>query len=169
MMSKPKRLPSAIACRTATGPKASGRAFRMDYLYHQPMLGHKIVDEHEPHEVLYGMIHRNKPAALTSKRPMDTLLQDLRYAVRTLVNNPGFAALTVLCLALGIGVNSTIFSVVDTVAIRPLPFTDPNRLVSLNTTNATRGINSGGVSYPDFRDWKERAHSFADIAAVSGP
>ena len=57
---------------------------------------------------------------------MDTLLQDLRYAVRTLVKNPGFAALTIACLALGIGVNSTIFSVVDTVAIRPLPFRDPD-------------------------------------------
>src|SRR5881396_2198431 len=99
---------------------------------------------------------------------MDAFRQDFRYALHMFVANPGFAALTILCLALGIGVNSTIFSVVDTVAIRPLPFTDPNRLVSLNTTNATRGINSGGVSYPDFRDWKERAHSFADIAGVSG-
>ena len=59
---------------------------------------------------------------------MDTLLQDLRYAARTLVKSPGFAALTIACLALGIGVNSTIFSVVDTVAIRPLPFHEPERL-----------------------------------------
>jgi len=56
---------------------------------------------------------------------MDKLLQDVRYALRTLIQNPGFSALTILCLALGIGVNSTIFSVVDTVSIRPLPFTDP--------------------------------------------
>ena len=60
---------------------------------------------------------------------MDALLQDLRYACRTLVKNPGFAALTIVCLALGIGVNSTIFSVVDTVAIRPLPFRDAHELV----------------------------------------
>ena len=73
----------------------------------------------------------NFAAAPASKCRMDTFLQDLRYAARTLVKNPGFAALTIACLALGIGVNSTIFSVVDTVAIRPLPVRDPDRLVSL--------------------------------------
>ena len=64
---------------------------------------------------------------------MDTFLQDLRYAVRTLIKNPGFAVLTITCLALGIGVNSTIFSVVDTIAIRALPFRDSEQLVSLET------------------------------------
>ena len=77
---------------------------------------------------------------------MDTLLQDLRYAARTLVKNPGFAALTIACLALGIGVNSTIFSVVDTVAIRPLPFLEPDRLVSLATTHQANGVDYGAVS-----------------------
>ena len=99
---------------------------------------------------------------------MDTLLQDLRYAARTLVKNPGFAALTIVCLALGIGVNSTIFSVVDTVAIRPLPFRDPERLVSLHTTHQVNGIDRGAVSYLDVQDWKARTRSFADIATVTG-
>jgi predicted permease len=99
---------------------------------------------------------------------MDTLLQDLRYAFRTLVKNPGFAALTILCLALGIGVNSTIFSVVDTVAIRPLPFRDPERLVSLHTTHQANGIDRGDASYLDVQDWKARTRAFADIATVSG-
>jgi putative ABC transport system permease protein len=99
---------------------------------------------------------------------MDTFLQDLRYAARTLVKNPGFAALTIACLALGIGVNSTIFSVVDTVAIRPLPFRDPSALVSLATTHQANGIDRGDVSYLDLQDWKARSRSFADIAAVSG-
>jgi len=99
---------------------------------------------------------------------MDTLLQDLRYAARTLVKNPGFAALTIVCLALGIGVNSTIFSVVDTVAIRPLPFRDPERLVSLHTTHQVNGIERGGASYLDVQDWKARTHAFADIATVTG-
>jgi hypothetical protein len=98
---------------------------------------------------------------------MDTLLQDLRYAVRTLLKNPGFAALTIACLALGIGVNSTIFSVVDTVAIRPLPFRDPERLVSLHTTHQVNGIDRGAVSYLDAQDWKARTRSFADIATPS--
>src|SRR5437867_11495502 len=82
-----------------------------------------------------------------SNRGMDTFLQDLRYAARTLIKNPGFAALTIVCLALGIGVNSTIFSVVDTVAIRPLPFRDPERLISLRTTHQANGVDRGGASF----------------------
>jgi predicted permease len=99
---------------------------------------------------------------------MDSLLQDLRYAARTLVKNPGFAALTVACLALGVGVNSTIFSVVDTIAIRPLPFSDPGHLVSLNTTKMANGIERGGASFLDLQDWKARTHAFAEIASVAG-
>src|SRR5436309_13683810 len=99
---------------------------------------------------------------------MDSLLQDLRYAVRALVKSPGFAALTIACLALGIGVNSTIFSVVDTVAIRPLPFTDPDRLVSIYSTHKASGIDMGAVSYLDLQDWRARTHSFSDVAAVTG-
>jgi len=99
---------------------------------------------------------------------MDAFLQDLRYAARTLVKNPGFAALTIACLALGIGVNSTIFSVVDTIAIRPLPFREPDTLVSLHTTHQANGIDRGSASFLDVRDWKARTHAFADIATVSG-
>src|SRR6266849_1448171 len=103
-----------------------------------------------------------------SNSPMDTFLQDLRYAGRTLLKNPGFAALTIACLALGIGVNSTIFSVVDTIAIRPLPFREPDTLASLHTTHQANGIDRGSASFLDVRDWKARAHAFADIATVSG-
>src|SRR5712691_2821662 len=110
----------------------------------------------------------NFAAAPASKCRMDTFLQDLRYAARTLVKNPGFAALTIACLALGIGVNSTIFSVVDTIAIRPLPFREPDTLVSLHTTHQANGIDRGSASFLDVRDWKARAHAFADIATVSG-
>ena len=74
---------------------------------------------------------------------MDAFFQDLRYAGRTLVKTPGFAALTIVCLALGIGVNSAIFSVVDAIAIRPLPFREPARLVSLRTTHRSNGIDRG--------------------------
>jgi len=99
---------------------------------------------------------------------MEQFLQDLRYAGRTLVKSPGFAALTVVCLALGIGVNSTIFSVVDTVAIRALPFHDPDRLVSLETTHRANGVDHGNASFLDVRDWKARTRAFADIATVTG-
>src|SRR5437773_9358960 len=99
---------------------------------------------------------------------MDTFLQDLRYAARTLIKNPGFAALTIVCLALGIGVNSTIFSVVDTVAIRLLPFRDPGRLISLRTTHQANGVDRGGASFLDVRDWKARTRVLSDIATVTG-
>ena len=127
-------------------------------------------DQHEqPHDrFACGEFYRNFDWWPTSKSQMDTLLQDLRYAARTLVKNPGFAALTIVCLALGIGVNSTIFSVVDTVAIRPLPFRDPDALVALHTTHQVNGIDRGDVSYLDLQDWKARTRSFADIATVTG-
>ena len=85
----------------------------------------------------------------------------LKYALRTLVQNPGFTALTVVCLALGIGVNSTMFSVVDTVEIRSLPFKDPERLVQLMTTRPSSGIEFGGVSYPDWVEWNARTSDAA--------
>jgi hypothetical protein len=97
---------------------------------------------------------------------MDTLLQDFRYALRTLSKSPGFAALSIVCLALGIGVNSTIFSVVDTMAIRALPFRDASRLVSLHTIHTANGVSDGGASMPDLREWRSRSNAFTDIAAV---
>jgi putative ABC transport system permease protein len=99
---------------------------------------------------------------------MDSFLQDLRYAWRTFVGNPGFSALTILCLSLGIGVNSTIFSVVDTVAIRPLPFRDPHELVVLHTTRPSAGVEFGSVSFLDVTDWRQRTRSFSEIASVTG-
>lgn len=99
---------------------------------------------------------------------MDALLQDLRYAFRSFLSRPGFTALMVVCLALGIGVNSTIFSVVDTVSIRPLPFRAPDELVALHTTRKANGVQRGSVSYLDFQSWKTETQSFAAMAGVSG-
>jgi putative ABC transport system permease protein len=96
------------------------------------------------------------------------LSQDLRYAVRTLVQNPGFAALAVLCLALGIGVNATIFSVLDGVLLQPYPYADADRIVVLNSTNPRRGINRSGVSWLDFRDWRDQNTTIAAMVAFSG-
>jgi putative ABC transport system permease protein len=96
------------------------------------------------------------------------LFHNLRYAARMLVANPGFAAVTIMCLALGIGVNSTMFSVVDTVEIRPLPFREPDRLVALFTTRPASGIERGSISYPDLQDWRARTHSFDEIAGIGG-
>ncbi len=98
---------------------------------------------------------------------MDTLGQDVRYAARGLLRSPGFAALIVLCLALGIGVNSVVFSISDSVSLRPLPFEEPDRLVTLYSTQPGAGVERGPVSYQDYRDWKEQARSYSDVAAHS--
>jgi len=95
----------------------------------------------------------------------DQLLQDLRYGLRQLPRNPGFAAIAVLTLALGIGANTAIFSVVYGVLMAPLPYPHPNRLVVIwEALPSTKS--KDGISYPNFRDWKRDAHSFRRIAAI---
>ena len=97
------------------------------------------------------------------------LSQDLRYALRTLIRWPGFTAVVVLTLALGIGANAAIFSVVNAVLLRPLPFADPQRLVLLlgTPTDGDSAKVGSSSSYPDFADFRQRAKSFTQLAAVS--
>jgi putative ABC transport system permease protein len=97
-----------------------------------------------------------------------TLLQDFRYGVRMLVKKPGFTLVAVLALALGIGANSAIFSVVNAVLLRPLPFAEPERLVQLWATNAKRGQTSAPTSYLNFVDWRDQNRVFDAVAAYSG-
>jgi putative ABC transport system permease protein len=99
---------------------------------------------------------------------MDSLLQDIRYACRTIAKQPGFAAVVILCVALGIGVNSTIFSVVDTIIIRPLPFKSPEDVVILVRTHPADGNDRDGLSFPEVQDFKARTQAFADLAGESG-
>ena len=96
------------------------------------------------------------------------LMQDVKYAIRTLVKKPGFAMITVLTLALGIGANAAIFSAVRAVLLRPLPFPSPDRLVQLFSTpvKAPDGA-SGTTSPPDFTDWRRDSRCFTDIAALN--
>src|SRR5262249_37649903 len=94
--------------------------------------------------------------------------QDVRFAVRTLVKVPGFTALTIACLALGIGVNSAIFSVVDSIAIRPLPFFEPERLMVIGSARTNTPDDLMGASYPDLIDWRQATHSFESLAVSSG-
>ncbi|MGB7923549.1 MAG: ABC transporter permease [Pyrinomonadaceae bacterium] len=94
-----------------------------------------------------------------------TLLQDLRYGVRALLLKPGFAAVAILTVALGIGATSTIFSFVNGILLRPLPYQNPERLVLLDETAVKRGVDSMGVSFPNFVDWREQNHVFEDIGA----
>jgi putative ABC transport system permease protein len=94
---------------------------------------------------------------------MDNVLQDLRYGLRMLRRNPGFAAAAILTLALGIGATTAIFSVVDTVVFKPLPFPTANRLVRVESVIAATG-HGDVASYPDFLDWRARNHVFDGIA-----
>jgi putative ABC transport system permease protein len=98
--------------------------------------------------------------------PMDTLRQDLRYAFRTLFRHPAFAIVAGLTLALGIGANTAIFSVVDAVLLRPLPWPDNDRLVVVYGTRAEN--RQGGVAYLDFRDWREQSKSFEELGVIRG-
>jgi putative ABC transport system permease protein len=94
------------------------------------------------------------------------LVQDVKYAVRTLLRKPGFAAVTLLTLGIGIGANAAIFGAVRAVLLRPLPFPDPGALVSISTTSIERpSLANGASSAPDFLDWRRDLTSFTDIAA----
>src|SRR5262245_30401531 len=95
----------------------------------------------------------------------ERLLQDFRYALRMMHKNLAFTATTVLILALGIGANSAIFSVVYTVLLRPLPYRDSERLVQVWETNPRANRWGQWVSYPDFLDWRQQNQSFEDVAA----
>ncbi|HKP13125.1 MAG TPA: ABC transporter permease, partial [Blastocatellia bacterium] len=96
---------------------------------------------------------------------MEILLQDIRYAIRAFLKNPGFAIVAVLTVALAIGANSTIFSFVNGILLRPLPYEEPGRLVLLDETAPAHGMPSMGVSFPNFLDWREQNTVFEDIAA----
>jgi|HubBroStandDraft_2_1064218.scaffolds.fasta_scaffold21620_2 putative ABC transport system permease protein len=99
---------------------------------------------------------------------MGTLVQDLRYGIRTLAKNPGFAVVAVLTLALGIGANTAIFSVVDAVLLRPLPYPESDRLFTVYQTLPEAPAQNTGVSYPNYLDWTQRNEAFESIAAVRG-
>ena len=94
-----------------------------------------------------------------------TLMQDLRYGARNLLRTPGFLATAVLALALGIGATTAIFSVVDTVILRPLPYHEPERLVMLWDTNHDRGLSHEPISPVNFLDYRRLTHVFEDAAA----
>lgn len=96
---------------------------------------------------------------------MRTLWQDLRYGLQMFRKNRGFTAVALLTLALGIGGNTAIFSVVNSVLLQPLDYKNPDRLVDLNAQSERRGIALGGVSVPEFLEWKKQARAFEGMAA----
>jgi len=96
---------------------------------------------------------------------MQTLIQDLRYGARMLWKKPGFTLIAVVTLALGIGANTAIFSVVNAVLLRPLPYAEPGRLVALWESNTQRPMSRDSISYPNFFDWRVKSKSFDRMAS----
>ena len=99
---------------------------------------------------------------------MDNLLQDVRYGLRTLIRQPGFAATAILTLALGIGATTAIFSVVNAVVLRPMPFDEPDRVMVITNTNTKTGTRNTTISGPDFFDWRAQTRSFETLAYFTG-
>jgi putative ABC transport system permease protein len=93
------------------------------------------------------------------------LLQDIRYAFRMLRKTPGFTSVVVLTLALGIGANATIFSVISAVLLRPLPYSQPEQLVRVNESNPGKGWPKFAISPPNFLDWRLQSHLIEKMAA----
>ena len=95
--------------------------------------------------------------------PYDSAMHDLRFALRLLYRNPGFTLVAVAALALGIGANTAIFSVVNSILLRPLPYRAPDRLVNLYEANLGRGWTHITTSGSTFMQWRDQAKSFEDM------
>src|SRR5262245_34857988 len=96
---------------------------------------------------------------------MDGLVRDVRHACRNLLRSPGFAAVTILTLALGVGANTAIFSVVNAVILRPLAYPQPDRLVYISSQFPRQGFDQFWLSPPEFIEFQERARAFSGVGA----
>jgi predicted permease len=115
-----------------------------------------------------ALLLREKSRDAWGFRWLETLLQDLRYGLRQLRRNPGFGAIAILTLALGIGANTAIFSIIDAVLLHPLRFPDPGRLVEVYTYSTRFGRTFDiGVTPADFMNWREQNDAFENMVAAS--
>ena len=116
----------------------------------------------------FGAVDRAKEECRESRGVtfLETLLQDLRYGLRTLAKAPTFTSVAIATLAVGIGANTAIFSVVYAVLLRPLPYPDPDRLVAVFEGNPSQGVPVNGASYNNFEDLRQQNHVFTAVAGV---
>lgn len=117
-----------------------------------------------------GGIEKSKEECrdLRSGNFMSDLISDLRYAARALRGSPGFALLAIVIMAFGIGANTAVFSVVNAVLLKPLPYPGADRIVTLNTAFLTTGQSQGLVSIANFRDWRDQSSSFEPMSSYRG-
>src|SRR5215467_3123492 len=101
---------------------------------------------------------------LQGGKKMETLWEDLRYGARMMLKRPGLTAAALVALTLGIGANCAIFSVINAVLLRPLPFKNPDQLMLLLSARREESKISGGVSHADYMDWREQSKTFEDLA-----
>ena len=99
---------------------------------------------------------------------MGAVFKDFRYAVRVLLKSPGFSAVVILSLALAIGANTSIFSIVNAFLLRPMPVDDPGRLLAVYVTAPNWGANIEGFSYPEWQDFSKQETGLADIVGSQG-
>ena len=95
---------------------------------------------------------------------MENLFQDLRYGVRVLLRKPGFTVIAIVALSLGIGANTAIFSAVNAILLRPLPYDDPEQLVWIWQHNLASDVEQEPISFPNYFDYREQNQVFEDVA-----
>ena len=166
----------ASRARTWLSPRAVDQDFASELDSHLAMLIDENIRRGMPPEearraarIKLGGVTQLKETnrELHSLPVIETFLQDARYAIRMLRKNPGFTAVAVLTLALGIGANTAIFSVVYAVLLKPLPYANPNQLVSAFQANIQEGVPEDGTSYPNFEEWRAQNHVFSDLSTIN--
>jgi len=130
--------------------------------------GHAPDEARRLAEQSFGGVERHKDSVRDARglTLLDDVARDVRFGIRTLRRNPGFVAVALLCLGLGIGANAAVFSVIDAVLLRPLPYSAPDRLVRVFETLPARGPGwRGAVSFPNYEDWALQETSLQHLTA----